>query len=112
MCLQSSFCAQTHTHNPISMVSKNVELWIKHRAVRNNAPAVSKVYPRHNCQKFREGVGGRGWRPAGAKIQQNVPRSCVPLLITGDRKKDAEKRPESVAWEGFPRANPLHPPTF
>ena len=64
------------------------------------------------CQRFRKGVGGRGLainKPP--KRAQKVPQKCVPLLLRGHRKKGAEKRPESLVFEGRLRANPLCPPT-
>ena len=55
--------------------------------------------------KFRKGAGGRGLATGWAQNTANKgPQNCVPLLKRGDRKKNAEKRPES-------RANPFRPPT-
>ena len=35
----------------------------------------------------------------------------LPFFLTWHRKNGTGKRPESLAFEGFPRANPLCPPT-
>ena len=82
---------------------------------KSSPPKVGPRPPSFQTPKFRgfeKGLAGGGWRLAGTKIQQKIVlQKCVPLLIGGDRKKGAEKRPESVAWEGFPRAHPLSPPT-
>ena len=43
--------------------------------------------------------------------KERSPDLCPPFHRGRTAKKSAEKRPESVAWEGFPRANPLRPPT-
>ena len=37
-------------------------------------------------------------------------QKCVPILVRGHRKKGTEKRPKSLAFKGFLRANPLCPP--
>ena len=54
------------------------------------------------CQRFRKGVGGRrlatNSSPNAAKC---VPQNYVLLLKRGHRKKAAEKRRESMAWEGI-----------
>ena len=44
------------------------------------------------------------------KRTPKVLQKCVPLLLRGHREKGTEKRPESLAFKGFPRANPLSPP--
>ena len=62
-------------------------------------------------QRFRKGVGGRGLatnKPPNRA--QKVLQKCVPILLRGHRKKGTEKRPKSLAFEGFLRANPLCPP--
>ena len=59
-------------------------------------------------RRFRKGVGGTGLPP---KRAQTVLQKCVPILLRGHRKKGTEKRPECLAFEGFPCANPLCPPT-
>ena len=45
------------------------------------------------------------------KRAQKVLQKCVPILLRRHRKKGTEKRPKSLAFEGFLRANPLCPPT-
>ena len=63
-------------------------------------------------QRFRKGAGGRGLATnKPQKRAQNVLQKCVPLLLRGHRKKGTENWPEFLAYEGFPRANPLGPPT-
>ena len=63
-------------------------------------------------QRFRKGVGGRGLATNKApKRAQKALQKCVPILLRGHRKKGTEKRPKSLAFEGFLRANPLCPPT-
>ena len=63
-------------------------------------------------QRFRKGVGGRGLATnKPRKRAQKVLQKCVPILLRGHRKKGTEKRPKSLAFEGFLRANPLCPPT-
>ena len=48
-------------------------------------------------QRFREGVGGRGLATSSAQnTAKKDLQNCVPLLTGEDRKKGAEKRPESV----------------
>ena len=77
-------------------------------------PGLSRSFPREppNSQRFRRGVGGRGLATnKPPKRAQKVLQQCVPLLLRGHRKKGTEKRPESLAYEGFFRANPLCPPT-
>ena len=64
------------------------------------------------CRRFRKGVGGRGLptnKPP--KKSPKVLQKCVPILLRGLRKKGTEKRPKSLGFEGFLRANPLCPPT-
>ena len=56
-------------------------------------------------QKFRKGVGD--WHTPKNTVSRNVS----DLLLRGHRKKGAEKRPQSLAQEGFLRANPLGLPT-
>ena len=57
-------------------------------------------------------VSKRGWREGvGDKqtpktSQKSSPEMC-PLLLRRHRQKGTEKRPESLAYEGFPHANPL-----
>ena len=61
---------------------------------------------------FEKGLAGRGWRRKGAKKQRKfIPRIMFPFSQGWHRTKSAEKRPESLAQEGSPRANPLCPPT-
>ena len=61
---------------------------------------------------FGKGVGRKGLATGKAQdTAEIVPQNCVPLLLRGLRKKGGEKRSESQAWEGSPRANPLCPPT-
>ena len=48
-------------------------------------------------QRFRKGVGGRELainKPP--KTGQKVRQKCVPLLLRGDRKKGAEKTPQTL----------------
>ena len=45
------------------------------------------------------------------KEPKNVLQKCVPVLLRGHRKRGTEKRPKSLAFEGFLRANPLCPLT-
>ena len=42
--------------------------------------------------------------------QKGSPEMCPPLL-SGHRRKGTQKRPQSLAYEGLPRANPLCLPT-
>ena len=64
------------------------------------------------CRRFRKGVGGKGLATnKPPKRAQTILQKCVPLLLMGHRKKGTEKRPKSLAYEGFPHANPLCPPT-
>ena len=51
---------------------------------------------RRFCQKFRKGVGGRGLATSSAQNTARKGRGRCPLLTAEDRKKGAEKRPESV----------------
>ena len=77
-----------------------------------SSPASDLKSNHHDFQRFQKGVGGRGLatnRPP--KRSPKVLQKCVPILLRGHRKKGTEKRPESLANEGFPRANPLCPPT-
>ena len=60
---------------------------------------------------FEKGLAGGGWRPGVPKIQQKCPPELRPATSSGGIGKWAEKRPEFRAWEGFPCANPLCPPT-
>ena len=61
---------------------------------------------------FEKGLAGGGWRQTNPpKEAKNILQKCVPLLPRGHRKKGTEKRPESLVFQGFPRANPLCPPT-
>ena len=63
-------------------------------------------------RRFRKGVGGRGLATnKPPKRATKVRQTCVPILLRGHRKKGTEKRPEFLAFEEFPRANPLCPPT-
>ena len=60
---------------------------------------------------WREGVGKR----QGQKYAQNRPPELCPHSPEGEhrergREGGAERRSESLAWEGSPRANPLCPP--
>ena len=49
-------------------------------------------------QRFRKGVGGRGLATDRARNGAHiVPQNCVHLLLREDRKKGAEKMPESLA---------------
>ena len=68
-----------------------------------------------HCRAFRgfeKGLAGGGWRQTNPpKRAQKVLQKFVPLLLKGHRRKGTEKRPESLAFKGFPRANPLCPPT-
>ena len=75
-------------------------------------PRKRKVdYAPHN-RRFRKGVGGRGLATnKNPKKSPKVLQKCVPILLRGHRKKGTEKRPESLGFEGFLRANPLCPPT-
>ena len=45
------------------------------------------------------------------KRAQKGLQKCVPILLRGHRKKGTEKKPKSLAFEGFLRANPFCPPT-
>ena len=65
---------------------------------------------------FLSEVSKRGWQDGVGdqqrpKYSKHVPQNGVLLLIRGRRKKGAEEKAESMAWEGFPCANPLCPPT-
>ena len=60
---------------------------------------------RHFLGDKRKGLAGEGWRPL--KRAQKVLQKCVPILLRGHRKKGTEKRPKSLGFEGFLRANPL-----
>ena len=63
-------------------------------------------------QRFQKGVGGRGLATTKPpRRAQKVLQKCVPLLLRGALEKGYRKRPESLAHEEFPRANPLCPPT-
>ena len=63
-------------------------------------------------RRFRKGVGGRGLATnKPSKKSTKVLQKCVPILLRGHRKKGTEKRPKSLGFEGFLRANPLCPPT-
>ena len=53
-------------------------------------------------------VSKRGWRE-GVGATNKPPKRAKNVLQ--HREKGTEKRPESLAYEGFPRANPLCPPT-
>ena len=64
-------------------------------------------------QRFRKGVGGRGLATnKPPKRAQKVLQKCVPLLLRGHRKKGAEKRLESLAFEGFPPTPSVRQPLF
>ena len=63
--------------------------------------------PRKLEDGWREEVGDKQTPKRAHKVLQK----CVPLLLRGHRKRGTEKRPESLAHEGFPRGNPLCPPT-
>ena len=68
--------------------------------------------PWSQSQRFRKGVGGRGLATNKLpKRAQKVLQKCVTILLSGRRKKGTEKRPKSLVFEGFLRANPLCPPT-
>ena len=62
---------------------------------------LAKFPSRFPCknQRFRKGAGGRGLATDGAPNAAKVaPQNCDhPLLMEGNRKKDAEKMPESLA---------------
>ena len=61
---------------------------------------------------FEKGLAGGGWRLTTPKnTAKKFSRNVFPLLLRGHRRKGAEKRPHSLAKEGFVRANPLCPPT-
>ena len=68
---------------------------------------------RPEIRGFEEGLAGRGWRQTNAqKEPKKIFRNVSPsLLLRGHRKKGTEKRLESLAYEGFPHANPFCPPT-
>ena len=55
------------------------------------------------CQgRFRKGVGGKGLAAnKPPKRAKKVLQKCVLLLLRGHRRKGTEKRPESLASEGF-----------
>ena len=70
------------------------------------------LFSAKEAPRFRKRVGGRGLatkRPP--KRAPKVLQKSVPILLRGHRKKGTEKGPESLAFEGFLRANPLCPPT-
>ena len=55
----------------------------------------------------KRGWRGGGWRQKNPKKEpKKILHKCVPLLLKGGREKGTEKRPEFLAYEGFPRANP------
>ena len=61
---------------------------------------------------FEKGLVGGGCQPTAPKIQQKCPPElCSPTFLGGIEIRGPEKRPESMAWEGFACANPLCPPT-
>ena len=61
---------------------------------------------------FEKGWAGGGWRQTNPqKSPKSPPEMCPHSPLRGHRKKGTEKRPESLAFEGFLRANPLCPPT-
>ena len=55
-----------------------------------------------NRRRYRKGVGGRGLATnKPPKRAQKVLQKYVPILLRGHRKKGTEKRPKSLAFEGF-----------
>ena len=95
----------------------SVEYWQK----GNTVPAQDAIAEKHflnpssssgSCQRFGKGVGGKGWRLRMPKMQRMlIPRIMFSSSTRGNSKEGAEKRPESLAWKGFPHANPLCPPS-
>ena len=64
-------------------------------------PAIS-VGTSWDFRRFRKGVGGRGLATNKTpKRASKVFQKCVPILLRGHRKKGTEKRPESLAFQGF-----------
>ena len=56
-------------------------------------------------------LGRQTHKTSPQKRAPRVLQKMCPLLLRGHRKKGTEKRPASLAHEGFPRASPLCPPT-
>ena len=68
--------------------------------------------PRFSFSQVQEGLEGGGWRLTRPKIQQKLIPGIVFPFSQGPgwhRKKSTEKRSESLAWEGSPRAKPPLP---
>ena len=61
------------------------------------------------CRRFRKVVGGRGVgdKQPLKKSPKSSPEICTPFLKEGIGKRVQKLRPESLAFEGFPRANPF-----
>ena len=84
---------------------------------RNPNPPNPKILENYkkitqNGQRFREGVGGRGLATDRALNAAKIAPRIVSTFSQGrNRENDAEKMPESLVKQGFPRANPLCPPT-
>ena len=96
----------------VATLERNGGVW-RLRHLELPAVQVPVRFLRRLGQKFRKGVGGRGLATNKPPTRaQKVLQKYVPLLLRGHRKKVTEKRPESLAFEGFPRANPLCPPTL
>ena len=65
-----------------------------------------------NVRGFEKGLAGGGCQLTNPQKQPNKAlQKWVPLLLRWHRQKGTEKRPQSLACKGFPRANPLCPPT-
>ena len=93
-------------------VSNNVVDFVESLSLKKQPASSSHYHDIQNDRRFRKGVGGRGLATnKPPKRAQKVLLKCVPILLRGHRKKGTEKRPEFLVFEGFPRGNPLCPPT-
>ena len=73
--------------------------------------SVNSLFRNSTLETVFSEVWKRGWREGVGDSQGPRYRTSSPelllLLLGGHRKKGAEKKLEFLAWEGFPRANPL-----